>query len=874
VKTGRGTRTTRRFLSNQEANVASPQLAPAAPADFERAAAAFHAFFDELRGHYLERDRLFQQIELALLCREHVLVVGPPGTAKSELASSVLRRIVDERTQEPSVFAKQIAETTVQTDLIGPVDFKVLTETGRTEHLTEDGMLGAVHGFLDEVFDGRDMLLRSLLNVLHERELKSGTKVVTGRIECAIMTSNRYLSEVLQRSPELLLAFSDRVAFICFVPKGFARRESRARMLDRVAGRQRASFQQRLTIQDLDVLQEAAEGVEVPGAVLDAVERLTEKFEQKLAARAQEDPAFVPAKYLSSRTLVKAVKVLRAAVVLDAIAVPRPTPLRVALADLSLLESFLALGGPLTADRAALLAAAVDPRERVQLEAADAEAWAFAESLAEALVEVEGGDAREAQVLDVETEARNAQGLARKFQPDAVAASATSIARKLATPPRHGKNADALASALQVLSEATARELASRIPESRRLVQTLKAAGAVAEAGRFVASVAVSRKALTEAAVGAVALHLAALADREEAREFEPGGALDLSSLGKDALALLQGIRALGEETTRLLGALDVPPARLRALGEKERETRARCAAVLSRRATSLYSQRLSAVEKGALAQLTSDAERLSAADEVIRELDPSAVPLRTALLGKRAQEYLWGVLGEKRATSVRQLHEDFSRGCKKLSASGVSPAAAIRGLKWVIEERIGDVAAACARRAAEPVPLPEHEVYAIYRERFPGTASVDELGALEALDAFLAAESGASGAFLDPAIGKAFAAAELSLVSAKTEYLWVWFRSVRAGLPEDPRVLKDLTAARLAHERLASSGLPRLVYRDREVSTLLSILEGLRGLDAAQQAQLAKRKQALESLAAEFGSAARGLLTRKAELELEAGVV
>src|SRR3954462_3311323 len=99
------------------------------------------------------------------------------------------------------------------------MDFKVLTETGRTEYITEDGMLGATHAFLDEVFDGRDMLLRSILNVLPERELKHGRKVTIGRVECAIMTSNRYLSEVLARSPELLSAFADRLSFISFVPK-------------------------------------------------------------------------------------------------------------------------------------------------------------------------------------------------------------------------------------------------------------------------------------------------------------------------------------------------------------------------------------------------------------------------------------------------------------------------------------------------------------------------------------------------------------------------------------------------------------------------------------------------------------------------------
>ncbi len=195
-------------------------------ARFTESSAAFRGFFSELKEAFVERESLFTQLELALLCKEHVLIIGPPGTAKSAIAGAVLGRIVDEKSGKPSLFSKQLAENTVQTDLIGPVDFKVLTETGRTEHLTEEGMLGAVHAFLDEVFDGRDMLLRSILNVLHERELKHGRKVTPGRCECAVMTSNRYLSEVLQRSPETLQAFADRISFICFAPR--ASRAARA----------------------------------------------------------------------------------------------------------------------------------------------------------------------------------------------------------------------------------------------------------------------------------------------------------------------------------------------------------------------------------------------------------------------------------------------------------------------------------------------------------------------------------------------------------------------------------------------------------------------------------------------------------------------
>ena len=60
------------------------------------AASRLKAFFDELSETFVERDDALQQIALALLSREHVLLTGPPGTAKSRLAWSVLGRIPDE----------------------------------------------------------------------------------------------------------------------------------------------------------------------------------------------------------------------------------------------------------------------------------------------------------------------------------------------------------------------------------------------------------------------------------------------------------------------------------------------------------------------------------------------------------------------------------------------------------------------------------------------------------------------------------------------------------------------------------------------------------------------------------------------------------
>src|ERR1700744_333864 len=241
-------------------------LATSSP-EVEAAASRFRGFFNELGRTFVERDDLLAQIALALLSREHVLMTGPPGTAKSGVAAAVLGRIVDERTGKPSVFARQFTESTVQTDLVGPIDFKTLMQTGRTEHFTDEGMLGAVHAFLDEVLDGRDMLLRTTLNVLQERELKQGTKTTAGQIECALMTTNRYLAEALEGSRETLLAFVDRIAFVSFVPKGFSDSDSLGRVVRSQIGGSRRPLTSLLTIQDLDVLQAIAARVVVGDAL-------------------------------------------------------------------------------------------------------------------------------------------------------------------------------------------------------------------------------------------------------------------------------------------------------------------------------------------------------------------------------------------------------------------------------------------------------------------------------------------------------------------------------------------------------------------------------------------------------------------------------
>ncbi|MDC3952642.1 AAA family ATPase [Polyangium jinanense] len=338
------------------------------PIRLEAASNRFRAFFDELHHIFLERDDLLLQLALALLSREHLLVTGPPGTAKSQLASAVFGRILDEETGEPSLYARQIGESTVQTDLIGPIDFKTLMETGRTEHFTDEGMLGAVHAFLDEIFDGRDMLLRSALNVLHEREVKQGGQVKRGRIECALMTTNRYIADVLEGSRETLLAFVDRIAFVSFVPRGFADPNQLGLVLRRhVGGSSRPLLESTLSVQDLDALQHLVDEVHVSDPVCDGLAALLERFDRELNAAVRADPAFVPTRYISTRTAVRSGRVLRAAVVADRILHNPKRALEVLPSDFKWLRLHLLLSGPTPDQTEALITRESDPNERRQL---------------------------------------------------------------------------------------------------------------------------------------------------------------------------------------------------------------------------------------------------------------------------------------------------------------------------------------------------------------------------------------------------------------------------------------------------------------------------------------------------------------------------
>ena len=269
----------------------------------------------------------------------------------------------------------------MQTDLVGPIDFKTLMETGRTEHFTDEGMLGAVHAFLDEVFDGRDMLLRSTLNVLHERELKQGTKTTRGpdRVRAddhqplpgggpRELARRCSPSSTASRScPSCRRASPTGERWPGAPPPG--RRASEPPALEtRLPSRTSTCCRPRSAVVSSAIHLRRAGGADPA-------------FDAALAGARRANPTFVPSRYLSTRAAVRMGELLRAVCFYDCFGIPRGRwrSRRRILAELRLA---MTLSGPDLGQTARAAQRETDPRERRQLAIVRAEREIFDRCLA------------------------------------------------------------------------------------------------------------------------------------------------------------------------------------------------------------------------------------------------------------------------------------------------------------------------------------------------------------------------------------------------------------------------------------------------------------------------------------------------------------
>lgn len=152
----------------------------------------------------VEREGLVELIALAAVAREHLLVIGPPGTAKSEAVRRVSTALGG------AYFEYLLGRFTEPNELFGPVDLRKLRD-GVVQTRTEGMLPEAQLAFLDEVFLGSTAILNALLGMLAERRFRRGHTVLDCPLRVCVGASN-----ALPEDPALA-AFADRFVLRIFI---------------------------------------------------------------------------------------------------------------------------------------------------------------------------------------------------------------------------------------------------------------------------------------------------------------------------------------------------------------------------------------------------------------------------------------------------------------------------------------------------------------------------------------------------------------------------------------------------------------------------------------------------------------------------------
>ncbi|MCU7827076.1 AAA family ATPase [Kitasatospora sp. DSM 101779] len=152
----------------------------------------------------VDREVVAEVVALCAVAGEHLLVVGAPGTAKSE----AVRRVAGQLGGR--YFEYLLGRFTEPNELFGPVDLRRLRE-GRVEFRTGGMLPEADIAFLDEVFLGSTAVLNTLLGLLNERVFRRGGTVLASPLRVCVGAANH-----VPEDPELA-AFADRFLARLFV---------------------------------------------------------------------------------------------------------------------------------------------------------------------------------------------------------------------------------------------------------------------------------------------------------------------------------------------------------------------------------------------------------------------------------------------------------------------------------------------------------------------------------------------------------------------------------------------------------------------------------------------------------------------------------
>jgi MoxR-like ATPase len=153
-----------------------------------------------LKHTFVAKDELIELLITCAIAQEHLLIVGPPGTAKSELIKRFALLCssdgAEARDGRVSYFEYLLTRFTEPNEIFGPVNIAAFREGEGAQRSTEGMLPRAEIAFLDEVFKANSAILNALLTILNERLFYNGGQRDPVPLICAIGATNAVPDDV------------------------------------------------------------------------------------------------------------------------------------------------------------------------------------------------------------------------------------------------------------------------------------------------------------------------------------------------------------------------------------------------------------------------------------------------------------------------------------------------------------------------------------------------------------------------------------------------------------------------------------------------------------------------------------------------------
>src|SRR6266704_5346981 len=135
-------------------------------AEAEELRKKINRFRESLGRFFVNKQEIIDLMVVAAIAQEPLLLVGPPGTAKSDLIVKFKDALgVD----ESDYFEYMLTRFTEPSEIIGAIDIKEL-RAGKYIRRKEGKLPTAKLVFLDEIFKSNSAILNILLTIINERK--------------------------------------------------------------------------------------------------------------------------------------------------------------------------------------------------------------------------------------------------------------------------------------------------------------------------------------------------------------------------------------------------------------------------------------------------------------------------------------------------------------------------------------------------------------------------------------------------------------------------------------------------------------------------------------------------------------------------------